>query len=234
MTAQWVPTRRAKLRAVLARPASGETIPRSSVSFWSMNHWVSIGIAVMWSTGTWKKPWTWPACRSMVRTRSTPTPSRHLATMRAVIGSRGADFFFLRGGAGPGVPGGGRLVALGGVAVPGHDGDDPVRRGALGGVDHRQQLDQRVVRGHVVRLVGAGRLHDEDVGPADRLLVAAVDLAVGEGLQGHLTEVDVELAGDFGGQVHRAAATEDHHPLRVVVRDRAGHLWTLFHRAHRF
>ena len=88
--------RRAKLRAVFTRPASGETITSSSVEFWSTNHWVSIGIAVMWSTGTWKKPWTWPAWRSMVRTRSTPTPSRHLATMRAVIGSRGADFLSWR------------------------------------------------------------------------------------------------------------------------------------------
>ena len=53
-------------------------------------------IAVMWSTGTWKKPCTWPAWRSMVSTRSTPTPSRHLATMRAEIGSRGADFLSWR------------------------------------------------------------------------------------------------------------------------------------------
>ena len=43
-----------------------------------MNHWVSIGIAVMWSTGTWKKPWTWPAWRSIVRTRSTPICLEHL------------------------------------------------------------------------------------------------------------------------------------------------------------
>ena len=87
---------RAKLRAIFTRPASGETITSSSVNAWSMNHWVSIGIAVMWSTGTWKKPWIWPACRSMVSTRSTPTPSRHLATTRAEIGSRGADFLSWR------------------------------------------------------------------------------------------------------------------------------------------
>jgi Ser/Thr protein kinase RdoA (MazF antagonist) len=68
-------------------------------------------------------------------------------------------------------------------------------------------------------LVGAGRLHDEDVGAADRLLVAAVDLAVGKGLQRHLAEVHIELAGDLGGQLHRAAAAEDHHPLRVVMGD---------------
>ena len=47
MTAQWVPIRRAKLRAVFTRPASGETITRSSAGYWSANHWVSIGWAVM-------------------------------------------------------------------------------------------------------------------------------------------------------------------------------------------
>src|SRR5665811_1870707 len=81
----------------------------------------------------------------------------------------------------------GRLLVLAGVAVPGQHGDDPVRRGALGGVDHRQQLDQGVVRGHLALLVGAGRLHDEDIGAADRLLVAAVDLAVGAVSYTHLT-----------------------------------------------
>ncbi len=59
-------------------------------------YWVSIGIAVMWSSGTSKKPWTWPAWRSMVRTRSTPTDSSALATIRAEIGSRGADFLSWR------------------------------------------------------------------------------------------------------------------------------------------
>ena len=39
-----------------------------------------------------KKPWTWPACRSIVSTRSTPAVSSMSATRRAVIGSRGADF----------------------------------------------------------------------------------------------------------------------------------------------
>ncbi len=131
----------------------------------------------------------------------------------------------------------GRLLVLAGVAVPGQHGDDPVGGGALGGVDHRQQLDQGVVRRHPALLVGAGRLDEEDVGAADRLLVAAVDLAVGEGLQRHLAEVEVELAGDLGRQLHRAAAAEDHHPLRVVVRDRGRRrggrcLGALLDRAH--
>jgi hypothetical protein len=46
------------------------------------------------------------------------------------------------------------------------------------------------------------RLYDEDVGAADRLLVATVGLAVGERLQLHVAELDVELIRDLLGQ-HR-------------------------------
>ena len=59
---------------------------------WSAN----IGIAVMWSTGTVKKPWTWPAWRSIVSTRSTPAAWSRSAISFAVIGSRGADFLSWR------------------------------------------------------------------------------------------------------------------------------------------
>ena len=47
ITAQVVPTLRAKLRAVFTRPASGETITGCSSKPWSAIHWVSIGIAVI-------------------------------------------------------------------------------------------------------------------------------------------------------------------------------------------
>ena len=114
-----------------------------------------------------------------------------------------------------------RLLVLAGVAVPGHDGDDPVRGGALRGVDHAEQLHQRVVRRHPGGLVGRGRLDDEDVGAADRLLVAAVDLAVGEGPEVGLAEVDVELAGDLRGEAAGGAAAEHHQALAVVLADRA-------------
>ena len=50
----------------------------------------------MWSTGIWKKPWTWPACRSIVSTRSAPAASSMRATRRALIGSRGVDFLSWR------------------------------------------------------------------------------------------------------------------------------------------
>ena len=59
-------------------------------------YWVSMNIAVMWSTGFWKKPWIWPAWRSIVSTRSAPAASSMRATRRAVIGSRGADFLSWR------------------------------------------------------------------------------------------------------------------------------------------
>ena len=84
-----------------------------------------------------------------------------------------------------------RLLVLARVGEPGHDGGDPLRRGELRRVDHDQQLHQVVVR--PASLPG---LDDEDVGAADRLLVAAVDLAVGERLQLDLAELDAELLGD--------------------------------------
>src|SRR3954449_10130745 len=43
----------------------------------------------MWSTGIVKKPWIWPACRSIVSTRSAPASCSMSATRRAEIGSRG-------------------------------------------------------------------------------------------------------------------------------------------------
>ncbi len=50
----------------------------------------------MWSTGIGKKPWIWPAWRSIVSTRSAPADSRKPAMSFAVIGSRGADFLSCR------------------------------------------------------------------------------------------------------------------------------------------
>ena len=46
----------------------------------------------MWSTGIVKKPWIWPACRSIVSTRSAPASWSMSATKRAEIGSRGFAF----------------------------------------------------------------------------------------------------------------------------------------------
>ena len=71
--------------------------------------------------------------------------------------------------------------------------------------------------------VGARRLDDEDVGAADRLVVAAVDLAVGERLQRDRAEVDAELVGDPRRQLGVGAPREEHQPLVVVDREARGH-----------
>ena len=70
------------------------------------------------------------------------------------------------------------LAVLAGVAVVGAHHGDALGRGPLGGVDHDQLLHDRVVHRH--RLGAAVALDDEDVGAADRLAEAAVQLAVGE------------------------------------------------------
>jgi len=62
------------------------------------------------------------------------------------------------------------LLVLARVAVPRRHGDHAVRRAADGRVDHRHELHQRVVRRQPLGGVAARRLHDEDVGAADRLL----------------------------------------------------------------
>jgi hypothetical protein len=126
------------------------------------------------------------------------------------------------------------LLVLAGVAVPGHDGDDPVGGSALGGVDHHQELRQRVVRRHVVRIVGRRRLDEEDIGAADRFLVAAVDLPVGEGLELYLAQLHVELTGDLGGELHRRAPAEHHQALGVLLRDRAQRARAFLEHAHEF
>jgi hypothetical protein len=52
-----VPTFSANLRVSFTRPASGAMITRSEAGpSWSFTYWDSTFIAVMWSTGFWKKP----------------------------------------------------------------------------------------------------------------------------------------------------------------------------------
>src|SRR5581483_4224972 len=62
-----------KRTACFARPASGATEITSSPSSPRSRKWrPKSGSAVMWSTGMLKKPWIWPAWRSIVRIRSAP------------------------------------------------------------------------------------------------------------------------------------------------------------------
>ena len=93
-------------------------------------------MAVMWSTVFEKKPCIWPAWRSIVTSRSMPATSSSSATSRAEIGSRGADFLSWR-------------------EYP-YQGQTAMIRCAealLGGVDHQQQLHERVVGGEPLALV---------------------------------------------------------------------------------
>jgi hypothetical protein len=62
----------------------------------------------------------------------------------------------------------------------------------------------------VVRRFAVAGLDDEDVGAADRLAEAAVGLAVLEGLELDLAQLDVELVGDPEGQVGIRPAREEH------------------------
>ena len=116
----------------------------------------------------------------------------------------------------------GRLLVLARVAVPRRHGDHAVGRRADRRVDHHHQLHQRVVRDDARLRVAAHGLDDEHVGAADGLLVAAVDLAVGERLERHAAEVDAQLARDPGGQRGVGAAREQHEPLAVLEVDRGG------------
>src|SRR5439155_811785 len=69
-TARSPPIISANLLASRVRPVSGATATSSSGSSRSRTYCASIGSAVMWSTGTSKKPCTCPAWRSIVNTRS--------------------------------------------------------------------------------------------------------------------------------------------------------------------
>jgi len=61
----------------------------------------------------------------------------------------------------------------------------------------QHQFHQRVVRRHAGDGIRADWLHDEHVGAADRLLVTAVHLAAGEGLELHSAELPAEIGGDL-------------------------------------
>jgi hypothetical protein len=76
-----------------------------------------------------------------------------------------------------------------------HDSGDALRRGELRRLDHEHGLHQmRVDR-------NAARLHEEDVGAADRLLVPAVRLAVLERVEDDVAELESELLRDRARQV---------------------------------
>jgi len=77
-----------------------------------------------------------------------------------------------------------------GVEEAGNHGDDTLRRGELGGVDHHEQLDEVLIEWR-----GRG-LHDEDVGAAYRCLVAARSRPVLEQLHVDAAELGLETLRD--------------------------------------
>jgi hypothetical protein len=97
-----------------------------------------------------------------------------------------------------------------------------VGRGADRRLDHHQQLHQHVVGGHALALGSADRLDDEDVGAADRIGVAAVDLAVRERLQPGVGQLHAEPLGDAQPELAARAPGGDHHPLVVADRKALG------------
>ena len=109
---------------------------------------------------------------------------------------------------GDGIPGLG-LAVLPGVAEVGDHGGDPARAGPLQGVDHDQQLHQVVVHR------GAGGLHHEHVGAADRLIDGDKVLAVGEGAGLGIAQGDAELLADALGQGLVGAAGKNFQILAV-------------------
>lgn len=153
-----------------------------------------MGMAVMWFTGMSKKPWMASWCRSTVMMLSMPETSSRSATSLAVMGSRGAA-----------------LRILTGVTVVRDDRRDGAAACALGGIGHDEQLHEGVV--HVEGLARAHRLDEEHVGAADGLLVAGVDLAVGELLVLDVAEVHVQVLGDLLGQLRIHRAGEQDHAL---------------------
>ena len=150
----------------------------------------------MWSTGIVKKPWIWPAWRSIVSTRSAPASWIMSATRRAEIGSRGFAFRSWR--------------------AYGKSGTTAVIR--LADASFAAWIMNSELHEVAVDVADTG-LDDEDVGAADRLVVAAVGLAVLERLELHVAELDAELLGDVLREIGMRAAGEDHQPLQRAALD---------------
>ena len=106
------------------------------------------------------------------------------------------------------------LAVLARVTVMRDDGADAVRAGALGRVDHDEQLHEVVVD---VEAIGARAhgLHDEHIGAANAFLVASVDFSVGELLQLHIAQGDAQLLCDLVGQLQVRGTRKHCHPLTL-------------------
>ncbi len=99
------------------------------------------------------------------------------------------------------------LLVLAGVAVERLDHGDPLGRGPLEGVDHDQVLHDPLVDRRRVAL------DHEGVAAAHRLLVADVDLGVGELVGRGRHQPGAERERDLLGELGVRSSTEDHQVL---------------------
>src|SRR4029079_9826330 len=99
------------------------------------------------------------------------------------------------------------LLVLAGVAVERLGDGDPLGRGTLEGVDHDQVLHDPLVDRRRVAL------DHEGVAAADRLLVADVDLGVGELVGGGGHQLGPELGGYLLGELGMRPSRKDHQVL---------------------
>ena len=106
-----------------------------------------------------------------------------------------------------------RLAVLARVREERDHGGDALRRPEARRLDHLQELHQVLVDR------AASGLDEEDVGAADRLVVADVGLAVGELARRDGAELDAEVLGDRRGELRMRAAREHHQPLRRPALD---------------
>jgi hypothetical protein len=105
------------------------------------------------------------------------------------------------------------LLVLPGVGVERGDDGDALRARPLRRIDHDELLHEPLVDRS-----GVG-LDDEDVGPADALVVPRVDLAVGEGPGIGGQELGIEFCGDRLGEFRVGSSGDEDQLLLVVRRD---------------
>jgi hypothetical protein len=105
----------------------------------------------------------------------------------------------------------GSLAVLARVAVVRKHCRDGARGRTLGGVDHDEELHQRIVD-----LRSRDGLHDEHVHAAHALQIARVDLAVGELLQLDVAQRDSQLVGDGVREFGVRRPREQRHALLGV------------------
>ena len=130
--------------------------------------------AVSSSTGMLKNPWIWPWWRSIVSSAVRAGDADHVGDQ-----ARGDGDAWLV------------LLVRPAVRVVGHDRRDPPRAGALEGVDHDQELHDRLLNGAV------RRLDDEDVAVAGVVLDAHEDVLVGELEDLGPAQIAAQIAGNL-------------------------------------